>query len=295
VKILIIKLGLSETLDAEIGRVSSLGDILRTTPILYALKERYTNSNITWVVDEAGFPLLHGNTMINRILVWDSFVGFQLLSESFDIVINLEKIGGLCAITNKINAWKKYGFRFDELSGEYRVFEGSEYALDLCTKHDTKKNNDKTWQQVLVEMIGSLWETQPYSLGYQPKSKPAYDIGFNYKVGIKFPEKAWDDDNWKSLEQKIMAQNKTVSWQEGLANLYEYMDWIHSCKLLVTSDSLGLHIALAFGIPTVALFGPTNSKEVYFYGDSRVIQSEKMSEISVEAVFEALESIWLKC
>ena len=37
-KILIIKLGYSETLDQDIGRVPSFGDVLRTTPILWALK-----------------------------------------------------------------------------------------------------------------------------------------------------------------------------------------------------------------------------------------------------------------
>ena len=39
-KILIIKLGFSETLDEEISRFSSLGDVLRTTPILPTLKEQ---------------------------------------------------------------------------------------------------------------------------------------------------------------------------------------------------------------------------------------------------------------
>ena len=33
-KVLIIKLGYSETLDPEIGRVPSLGDVMRTTVIL---------------------------------------------------------------------------------------------------------------------------------------------------------------------------------------------------------------------------------------------------------------------
>jgi len=42
-KILIIKLGYSETLDPEIGRVPSLGDVLRTTPILHALRESSQN------------------------------------------------------------------------------------------------------------------------------------------------------------------------------------------------------------------------------------------------------------
>ncbi len=90
-KILIIKLGLSETLDPEISKFSSLGDVLRTTPILHALKDKYRDSHISWLVDEASAMLLHANEMIDRLLIWDSFTGFQLMSERFDIVINLEK------------------------------------------------------------------------------------------------------------------------------------------------------------------------------------------------------------
>lgn len=290
-KILIIKLGLSETLDPEIGRISSLGDILRTTPILPVLKEKYHDSNITWLVDEAPYPLLKDNPYLDRILLWDSFVGFQLLAEKFDIVINLEKIGGLCAITNHINAWKKYGFRFDEMSGNYSVYEGSEYALDLCTKHEIKKNNNKTWQQVLIEMIGGEWTMQPYVLGYKPKSQVQFDIGFNYKVGPKFPEKAWGDENWKALEGELLACGTSVDWQQGLNNLYDYIDWINSCKVLVTNDSLGLHIALALGHPVVALFGPTNAKEVHMYNHSICIQRDSIKNISYSEVFTAIQEI----
>ncbi len=289
-KILIIKLGFSETLDEEVSRFSSLGDVLRTTPILPTLKEQYPNSHITWLVDETPYALLKGNQFIDRILIWDSFVGFQLLEERFDIVINLEKIAGLCAITNRINAWKKYGFRFDELKGRYDVYEGSEYAFDLCTKHEIKRNNHKIWQQVLVEMVGGVWRDQPYVLGYKPKTKEINDIGFNYKVGPKFPHKAWDDKNWKELEEILKKENFSISWQEGLENLYEYVDWINTNKILVTSDSLGLHIALALGKKVVALFGPTNSKEVCFY-NSEVIQKTKMGEISVEEVYEKIKKL----
>lgn len=288
-KILIIKLGFSETLDEEISRFSSLGDVLRTTPILHVLKEQYPNSHITWLVDESPYALLKGNKYIDRILLWDSFVGYQLLEEKYDIVINLEKIGGLCAITNKINAWKKYGFRFDEIKGSYDVYEGSEYAFDLCTKHEIKKNNNKIWQEVLIEMVGGTWQQQPYVLGYKPKTNEINDIGFNYKVGAKFPEKAWDDKNWKELEERLKTDSLTVSWQEGLSNLYEYIDWINTNKIIITNDSLGLHIALALGKKVVALFGPTSSKEVFFY-NSQVIDKKSMLEIEVDEVYEKVKS-----
>jgi heptosyltransferase-2 len=290
-KVLIIKLGLSETLDPEIGRVSSLGDVLRTTPILPALKHKYPNAKITWLVDEAPYALLKDNPYLHRILVWDSFVGFQLMNEKFDMVINLEKIGGLCAITNQINAWKKYGFRFDEITGSYSIYDGAEYALELCTNHEIKKNNNKTWQQVLVEMVGCEWNEQPYVLGYKPKSQEFFDVGFNYKVGPKFPEKAWSDENWKKLETLLVANGFSVDWQQGLNNLYDYIDWINSCKKLVTNDSLGLHIALALGKPVVALFGPTNAKEVYMYNNSKYIQKSNINEIKPEDVLDVFIDI----
>ena len=289
-KILIIKLGFSETLDPEISRFSSLGDVLRTTPILYALKERYPDAKITWVTDEAPYPLLQGNEFLDRILVWDEFVGFQLLEERFDIVVNLEKIPGLCALTNRMDAWKKYGFRFDALKGSYSVFDGAEYAFALCTDHKTKENNDKVWQEVLVEMVGGEWREQPYILGYKPKSEERNDVGFNYKVGNKFPQKAWDINKWKELEKRLTQNGLNVSWQEGLDSLYEYIEWINTNKIFVTNDSLGLHIALALGKKVVALFGPTNASEVFFYNNSTVIQKKKMEDIKTDEVYQAVKA-----
>ena len=62
-KVLIIKPGYSETLDPENSGIVSLGDIVRTTPILHLFpREAY---HVTWLVDTAGAPLLRGNDMID--------------------------------------------------------------------------------------------------------------------------------------------------------------------------------------------------------------------------------------
>ncbi|HCJ65939.1 MAG TPA: glycosyl transferase, partial [Elusimicrobia bacterium] len=65
-KVLIIKLGYSETLDKEISVTSSLGDVLRTTIILNYFK----NDVVTWLVDEKAYPLLEGNPYVKRILIF---------------------------------------------------------------------------------------------------------------------------------------------------------------------------------------------------------------------------------
>ena len=264
-KILIIKLGYSETLDSEIGRIPSLGDVLRTTPILYALKNKYHDSDISWLVSEEAHPLLEGNKYLNRILIWDNFVPFQLLKEKFDILINLEKIPGVCAIADMIDAWVKYGFRFDSQTGYYSAYEK---GLDFINYIDNKNNDNKVgdfWQKVLIEMFGEKWDKQEYILGYKPKTVPIYSIGLNYKTGSKWLTKAMPIDKWKDVEAMLLKNGFSVSWQEGLNNIFDYIDWINSCRYIITQDSLGLHIALALKKQVVAIFGATSYKEVYPY------------------------------
>ncbi|OGU10235.1 MAG: glycosyl transferase [Geobacteraceae bacterium GWC2_58_44] len=271
-KILIIKLGYSETLDPEIGKVPSLGDVLRTTPILWAIKEKYPDSHITWLVAENAEPLLQGNHLIDRILPWDEFVPFQLIREKFDVLINLEKIPGVCALADMIDAWGKYGFRFDTVNGAY---QGYENGLEFIRYIDNKKTNvpKGCWQQVLIEMMGIEWKGQPYLIGYRPKTEELYDVGLNYEVGSKWPVKAMPMEKWQELERRLVSSGLKVNWQEGKTDLNAYMDWINSCRLLISSDSLGLHLAHALDKKSIGLFGPTNKDEVYPYPGSTLIVS----------------------
>ena len=270
-KILVIKLGYSETLDSEIGKIPSLGDVLRTTPILSALKDKYPYSDITWLVAEEAHPLLTNNEYLDRILIWDNFVPFQLLKERFDILINLEKIPGVCAIADMVDAWVKYGFRFDSQTGTYSAYEkGLDFLNYIQNKNSEKKTNDY-WQKVLIEMIGETWTGQEYILGYKPKTTATYDIGLNYKSGSKWLTKAMPMEKWNELESLLLRENYKISWQEGLNDLYEYIDWLNSCRCIITQDSLGLHIAIALKKKVVGIFGPTSFKEVYPYNRCQFI------------------------
>jgi len=264
-KILIIKMGYSETLDPEIGIIPSLGDVLRTTPILFALKEKFPESHISWLVSKHAEPLLRGNKMIDRLLVWDEFVPFQLMREKIDVLINLEKVPGIAALSDMIDAWTKYGFRFDGVTGEYHTYER---GLDFISYIHNKQNGNMIgdfWQKVLIEMLGVAWNEQPYVVGYQPKTTQSFDIGLNFQVGSKWPTKAMPQGHWQELERGLLERGHTVSWQQGLGDLYDYMDWINSCGTIISQDSLGIHLAFAFGKKVLGLFGPTDPTEIHLY------------------------------
>jgi heptosyltransferase-2 len=261
-KILIIKLGYSETLDKDISTTTSLGDVLRTTVILNYLK----NDHVTWLVDERAYSLLEGNPHIKRILVFNLESVLQLQRERFDTVINLEKGPGICAFSDSVNAWRRFGFRFDAERGIAQAYDGAEKVLDLCWDTEKKKGNLKFWQDALASMIGKNWkEDEEYILGYKPKSQVKFDIGFNWVAGKKWSNKSWPKKHWLKLE-KLLKSKYTISWQRGLDNINDYVDWIHSCRMIITNDSLGMHLGLALKKKIIAFFGPTSSQEVFLYG-----------------------------
>lgn len=206
-KVLIIKPGYSETLDPDNLGTVSLGDVLRSTVILHLFPPN--EYEVTWVVDKQAVALLKDNSHIKRIVVINEFTPQLLLSERYDILINLEKDLGICAMCDHIQAWQRYGFRLD--NGNVGAYSYSEEALTFTQDSEAKKNKDKSWSEVLYEMLGYVYTDEQYIIGYKPKQKLRMDIGLNHLIGAKFPTKAWPKENWEELDKR--NANVFVCWQ----------------------------------------------------------------------------------
>ncbi len=258
-RVLIIKPGYSETLDPDDSGVVSLGDILRTTVILHLFpSDQY---HVTWLTDKKGIPLLKGNPHIHRLLSVNPFTPHLLLSEWFDIVVNFEKEPGICAVSDRIPAWRRYGFRLDPKTHSAVAYDHSDEALSFTTDSGAKRRKAKSWSEILYEMLGHKYAGQSYLLGYRPRAEVRFEVGLNHLIGKKFPLKRWPEAHWQQLHDRLSPQY-SVCWQQSDNDIEGYIEWIASCRMLVTNDSLGLHIALALGMPVIALFGPTISTEV---------------------------------
>lgn len=261
-KILIVKIGWVEFLDERIEQIVSLGDVFRTTVILHL----YKNDNVTWLTAPEAIPLLYGINYINRIMPFNLLSVLQLQAEYFDVIINLEKVPGICALVDNMKAGKKYGFRLNPVNGNIEAYHGAEKVLKISQDNALKKKlNTQTYQEFLYELVGAEWKGEEYILGYKPKTKVIFDVGLNHHIGAKWPTKHWGSENWNKLEEILKAKGYKVSRQRGLSNIEEYIDWLNSCKLIVTHDSLGLHLALALKKKVIVLYGPTYSNEVYMY------------------------------
>lgn len=269
-KILIIKLGYSETLVHETkDRILSLGDVLRTTVLL----NLYKNDRVTWITNKEAFPLLKGNPLIHRLM--DIHECSAIVNEDFDIIINLEKSQDAAIFADTVKGRIRYGFTFNELTGEVLPYDDrAQHALDIC--HNKKNKiflNHQYWEEILFEIVGATWKGEMPQIAYKLTSRDTFDIGFNHKVGKKWPTKAWPEEYWKHLNHMchLLDCNYTVSWQQGSESIEEYISWINSCRLIVTNDSLGLHIAHALDKKIVALFGPTLASEVYIKDGVKIL------------------------
>ncbi len=275
-KILIIKTGYSEFLEQEIdSRRVSLGDVFRSTVLL----NLYKNEHVTWVTDKKASFLLEDNPFINRLVHLDWIAAEHLKKERFDTIINLEKVPGIGALVENISSVRNFGFRFDPNEKVSKPYDHAFNVLSVSSDPILKKSNRKTAQELLFEMVKEKWKGEEYILGYKPQTKEVYDVALNILVGQKWPTKLWPSDNWDKLELMLKSNGFSVTRQdkqgsEIFESMNKYIDWINQSKLVVSNDSLGLHLALALKKKVLGLFGPTPDKEVYFYGRGKAILPE---------------------
>jgi len=50
-------------------KLSAIGDVIHTLPALNSLRKFYPDAHITWIVEEAAFPLIRGHNALNRIIL----------------------------------------------------------------------------------------------------------------------------------------------------------------------------------------------------------------------------------
>ena len=125
-KIAIIKLG-------------ALGDVVRTTPILEAIKEKYPDSEITWITEPESKEILEGNPNINKILT----LPIEETLEEFNVLYNFDIEDKATKLASLIKAEKKYGY-FDNEGFPSSFNNGAEYYLNTVFDDELKKSNRKT-------------------------------------------------------------------------------------------------------------------------------------------------------
>lgn len=294
-------------------KLASAGDVLRTTVLLPALRKKYPNSHISWLVREPAQQLLDSSPYIDRILSYSLESILLLQVEKFDLVISLDKAIEAVSIATLVKAKEKYGFGLNEKGKIYPFNKEAEYSFILGIDDKLKfYRNKKTYQEMIFEIAKLKYNNDHYELRLGKKEfdfanrffknnklqKEDIIIGINTGAGNVFTNKNLRPKRIvaliKLLNRQICAKilllggplereiNRYIlkNTDSGIINggcdnnLKEFSALINRCSIIVTADTLTLHIAVALKKPVVALFGPTCHQEIELYNRGKKIISD---------------------
>jgi ADP-heptose:LPS heptosyltransferase len=324
-------------------KLAAAGDVLRTTAILPPLKRKHPVSHITWVTDPNAVPFLERNPYVDRVMPFGFSSFVELSSQKFDEVLCLDKEPRAAAFAAAVDAERRRGYAITEW-GTIRPFdEPARYDFELGLSNERKfHENERSAPDISCEVAGVEYAGEPYllvlpdeSLEYARRFLGGMNVteplvGLNVGAGGVFANKAWTPEGYAELARRVAAELGGTSLVLGGADdrdrmtrvlalagdaavdggTHDLMDFaaiVAHADLLVTGDTMALHIAAAVGVPVVALFGPSAPQEIELYDRGRKIVSPVacapcyrrrcdvtptcMDEITVGSVFAAVRDV----
>jgi ADP-heptose:LPS heptosyltransferase len=287
-----------------IVKLDAMGDVLRTTALLPALAKAHPRAAVTWITKPESVALLGRNPYVTEVLVLGADAIAQLSVRTFDRVINLDAGKTSAALASLARSPRKDGFVLDE-RGIVRATNGAaESWMEAGLFDDIKRQGTRTYQDRMADILGLAGEPHAYvfaladderqrarmhlvSLGLD-LDRPI--IGLNTGAGGRWPLKQWREDGYVDLVTRLEAQtgaqfvllggpgeverNERLKaatpvklFDPGCDNpIRHFAGLLGFCDVVVTGDTLAMHLALALERRVVILFGPTSAPEIDLYG-----------------------------
>jgi heptosyltransferase-2 len=264
---------------------------LRTTLVL-RLEDQF--DKIFWFTSSQAMPLIQSSEKVIVDVLKNIHNYANIICHKETLVINLEKkiIENLEFI---INENRYIGFIFKGEIWQLKDYQQVLRPLDEWAKFITK-NKKETWGEQLTMLMGFDLKEKFGILNKYCNTEKRCDIGLNWQVGAKWKSKQLPMSTWKMIESSL-SQEYSICWQQGMNQLDDYIDWIAGCRLIVTTDSLGLHLAIVLGIPIVAYFSITSSREIDHHQAVSFLQfnSEKeydeVNRISLDKLHKSVKEL----
>ncbi len=277
-------------------RLSSLGDIILTTPVLDALKENYPNSQISFLTKQEYQGLFEADPRVDSVIYFEpkgrdkGFSGFINLIESlnrekFDLVVDLHSNLRSFLIRLLVKSGKKVRYNKGLITRLRMVYFKKTRVNPVSVVENYLQSLGKigksSWSRIpgiYSEKENEIWAEN--FLAENGLSKNEILIGI--APGARWETKRWDPDKFVSvaeglshdLSSKVLlvgdAQDqKLISEIEGQVGkggticaidlpLDKLVILVKRCDLLISNDSGPMHLASALGVPTIGIFGPTS-------------------------------------
>ena len=297
-------------------QTSFLGDLVLTTPLFSELLRLFPGAHLSVLCAPEAKSILEGNPDVHEILTYDKrgegkgWVGLwrmagDLRSRGFTLAVSVHKsfrtglLLFLSGIPRRVGfrqstGWFFYHDRADREAGRHDV----ERNLSVLRPFGVDPGECRRALRVEVEpQIREAVERIFRSLGIERKG-----VTFGINPGSVWPTKRWTPEGYAELilrlkqkyggrillfggpedraaVEKILALsgNGGVSLV-GKIGLRELAGAVERCDIFITNDSGPMHVAVARGVPVVAIFcATTPSLGFYPYTSNAVVVEKELS------------------
>ena len=291
---------------------SSLGDIVHALPTLAALRQRFPQAHIAWLVKRQWAELLERVEGLDRvwavgpgIAAWPLEVS-RLRAERFDLAVDLQGLFRSACMARLAGCPERVGFA----NGR----EGSPLLYTQRVAVPTPEMHAVDRYLLVADALGAARpETPQFRFRIPPTDREqvsavlsragvrAGSAWIAINVSARWPTKRWPVESFAAVAdrlheesagpvvliggpddradaQAVKALVKTSSTMDvtGLTPLGLLPALLQSASVLLTNDSGPMHVAAAVGTPVVALFGPTSPARTGPYGKNHRVLTHQL-------------------
>ena len=274
-------------------RLSGIGDVIETLPVLSALRKAMPEAYIAWLVSEKACGILKDNPYLDEILVLKkgarNYVSSarEIAGKRFDIVLDPQSQfrSGVLALLS--GAGKRIGFARGVSKEPNSIFMNERVKPLATDVHVVDRDLS------LLNALGVKSEKIEFKIEIRPEEKTYVDAFLGEKglpgnkrlVGLclagSMRNKKWPNEKWAELAERVRDVRNLVPlliWgpREYAAveeimklsqaspviapptHLKQLADLLSRCSIVVSNDSGPMHLSVAMGTPTIGLHGPSD-------------------------------------
>ncbi|MEK6858833.1 MAG: glycosyltransferase family 9 protein [Nanoarchaeota archaeon] len=296
-------------------KLGAAGDVLRTLPLMRAIRDAHAGAEVTLITKEEIVELVKGIDYIHHIKT----IPLRERLEA-DILYNFDTDAIALEIATHTPAKKKYGFY--ALDGYPAACNaGAEYYLNTIFDDELKKKNTLTYQEMMFAAAELPVTKEVYHLPIGDRAKEYAQrfvesrisgrgplIGIHMGASSRWPSKVWSLSYVEEFIKKASAQGYEVILfggpneinehgllskkltSEGIPfarnnpsnSKQEFLALLEKCDAFICSDSFALHAAVGLQKKVLALFFCTSPNELESYGLVKKIVSPRLYEFFPE-------------
>ncbi|MCD6364960.1 MAG: glycosyltransferase family 9 protein [Planctomycetes bacterium] len=203
-------------------KLAAIGDVLRSTCVVSRFRREHGDSHITWITEPASMELLQCNDDIDE--VWssqDMATLTRLMVQQWDVVFSLDNSHAGASLAGLAKAPRKVGFVLTD-EGITATNEAASYWLQMATTDRLKKENTRSYQEIMYEICGLdgpvlrpglplsdkllaqaqslVAESFPHELDTAPM------VGINTGSGLRWPKKMLDSEQIIDVIAALLAR-----------------------------------------------------------------------------------------